>query len=183
MRQIIILSFFVIAASACQLLAQSTQPATQPAITPNLALTTGTDEGKKVIIATVKLHDKALEGAKVAFFARRTFGELKIGEDTTLDDGTAQLRFPSDLPGGPTGQLQITARIMAPSQYASARASATFGGAAIIPVEDQPFPRAVWAPRAPLPLILTFIVLLSGVWGTYFFVLSQLFCIAKRAPM
>ena len=41
------------------------------------------------MIATVTMGGKALPDASVVFSARRTFGALPLGEDKTLDDGTA----------------------------------------------------------------------------------------------
>ncbi len=157
----------------------ATQPAAmQPATTQPAAIVTvsaGIDEGKKVLSAKVTAGGKPVEGAKVAFFVVRTFGNLKLGEETTLDDGTAMVPFPEGLPGGPTGQLDIIARITAPERYASARATATVNGGLEVAVDESPtFPRAIWAPRAPWPLLVTFGVLLGGVWSTYLFVILQL---------
>ena len=132
-----------------------------------------------MVVATAKLNAKPLANASVAFFVQRTFGRLSLGADTTLDDGTAAVALPTDLPGGANGQLQIIAEVKAAPSYAATEIRAELtGGTSKVP-EADPFPRALWAPRAPLGLILTLVTLLSIVWSTYAFVITQLIKIRK----
>lgn len=147
----------------------------------SIALSTTIEEGRKMLVATVTVDGKPLENARVALFVRRTFGELSLGEETTLDDGTAAVPFPQDLPGDAGGQLQVIARLKTPPQYMSVVSRETLPGGAVVVVENDPFPRAIWAPQAPLALIMVFVVLLGGVWGTYLFVVIQLKRIKPRS--
>jgi hypothetical protein len=141
---------------------------------PVLALQTNVEDHQEMLVARATVDGKPVEGATVAFFVQRRFGDLPLGQDQTLDDGTAAVPFPAGLPGGATGKLLVIARIRAPPQYTSVVAQVTFdGGAALSPVAD-PFPRALWSPRAPLPLILAIFVLLGGVWFTFIYVTVQL---------
>ena len=164
-------------------------PATLPAGTPASAaaakveISTATEDGKRMLVATVTATatGKPVEGARVALFVRRTFGNLPLGVEPTLDDGTAAVTFPLDLPG-PDGKLQIIAQVLAPEKYAGAMRETTVGGAAVVPEVDDPFPRAIWAPQAPLPLIISFGTLLVIVWSTYAFVLLQLRKIKAGQP-
>ena len=98
----------------------------------------------------------------------------------TLDDGTAAVPFPVDLPGGTTGQLQVIAVITNPPQYSSVRGEATFDGARVIPLQAEVFPRTLWAPQAPLCLILTIGILVTVVWGTYVYVVIQTYQDSQR---
>jgi hypothetical protein len=52
-------------------------------------------------------------------------------------------------------------------------------GGAIVPIDPEPFPRALWAPHAPLPLLVTILLLLTGVWSCYVFVVGQIISIGK----
>ena len=177
-------------AAACLLLptgrASAEQvPATQPAATqPTANVTLGivTEDRQKLIRATVTARDgKPIENASVQFFVRRTFGDLKLGEDKTLDDGTAAVRFPVGLPGGATGELELCAEVKSPAPYAGACAVlADAGGRVVKPVAD-PFPRALWAPHAPVPLLVVICSLVGGVWVTYAFVVTQIIAIRKGA--
>jgi hypothetical protein len=147
---------------------------------PNVAVDVTTEEGKKMLCATVTLDGKPLENVKVSIGLRRTFGILSLGEDTTLDDGTATVAFPEKAPGGADGTLQVVAEIKAPASYAGVHGEATVGGGAIVVPEQDPFPRALWSPHAPLALVLPIFILLGGVWITYAFVISQIIAIRKE---
>jgi hypothetical protein len=140
----------------------------------SVVLSRATEEHKELLVATVTRAGKPVENARVGFFARRTFGELKLGEEVTLDDGTAAVPFPQGLPGGPGGKLDFIARVKEPANLAGALGRATMDGGVVIPPEEDPFPRALWSPYAPLPLIVTLVTLLSAVWSIYGFVLFQL---------
>ncbi len=152
------------------------------AVKPDLALSFSKEEGKPTLTATARLNGKPLENVKVAFFAERTFGLLLLGQDSTLDDGTAAVLFPSNLPGGPTGELNIAAEIKSPAKYAGVRIQMKFGGALKFQPQSQAFPRALWAPRAPVALLATLIILLATIWGAYAYVVNQLIQIRKGNP-
>jgi len=167
---------FGLSAGAAPARAEITTPAAKPEIT----LSFSKEEGKPTLTATVRLNGKPLENVKVAFFIERTFGQLLLGQDTTLDDGTAAVAFPSDLPGGPSGELNASAEIKATAAYGGGRAQARFGGARKFMPESVAFPRALWAPRAPVGLLVTLFVLLGAVWGAYAYVVGQLIHINKE---
>ena len=157
-------------------------PATQPATTQpsaHVTLAVITEEGQKLIRATVTADGKPVENATVQFCVSRTFGDLKLGEDKTLDDGTAAVPFPVGLPGGPRGELSLCAELKAPTAYAGACAGITYAGGVIVTPAAEPFPRALWAPHAPVPLLVVICSLLAGVWITYAFVVSQVVAIWK----
>jgi hypothetical protein len=159
----------------------ATAPATRPASGATVTVAVGIEEGKKVLVATVALHGKAIEGAKVAFYAKRTFGQLLLGQEETLDDGTAGVPFPEGLPGGSTGELHIVAQVIAPAAYSDACGGATVKGGIVVLPEEDPFPRALWSPHAPLGLVATLATFLGIVWSCYVFVISRLIAIVKGA--
>jgi hypothetical protein len=133
-----------------------------------------------MIGATVKLNDKPLVGAKIGFFVERSFGTLDIGHDETDDEGIAAVKFPDGLPGGTAGKLHIIARVTGAPRYAATAGDAMLDADVIIKPDPDPFPRALWAPHAPIPLILTLALALGGVWTTYIFVLTQLRALRKE---
>ena len=146
---------------------------------PTIAITSAIEEGKKVVIATVTLDGKPLEGVQVAFYVERTFGLLPLGTEETLDDGTAAVPFPDGLPGGPIGELPIVAEIKAPPEYAAVRGRATLDGGRVLVPKAESFPRALWTPEAPVPLILIIAMLVGGVWCAYGYVCVQLLKIRR----
>jgi hypothetical protein len=149
------------------------------AAAPQISLTPTVEENKKSIQATVTLDGKPLQNVIVQFLVKRTFGNLLIGQDTTLDDGTALVAFPANLPGGTDGTLIVTAAIKVPAQYVSTSAPLEMSGAAIVNPTANEFTRALWAPRAPIALLVTIFILLAGVWSCYAFVAGQILAIRK----
>lgn len=150
---------------------------TTTAPTIAISLSVATEEGKKNLVATAMAEGKPVENVTVIFYVRRTFGNLELGQDRTLDDGTAALPFPSDLPGGPTGMLHVLAE--ARSTGGIARTEGEFYGGRIVPTVNAPYPRALWTPRAPLLLVAIIFALVTVAWGAYAFVISQLIAIRK----
>ena len=166
-------------------------PATAPATVAGTALaaaadvqvtlSTAVEDGKKQLIATVKRGGKPVENATVSFGAKRTFGRLVLGTDVTLDDGTAAVPFPADLPGDAQGNLELSAMVQGPLSQWGASASATLpGGRPKEPPVDS-FPRALWSPSAPVGLIGAIAILVGGAWAAYLFVAFQLMAIRKGA--
>lgn len=181
---IALLVWLGVAASAATTSPATTAASTEPSAAlprPTIAITVGEEEGKKVVRALVMLDKKPLENAAVTVSVRRTFGLLPIGKDTTLDDGTAVAPFPSDLPVGHDGELRLVAEVAPTAKYGAAVAETTLAGGVILQKPQDPFPRALWAPRAPLQLLVPIFALIGGVWITYAFVLSQLIAIYRGA--
>lgn len=145
-----------------------------------IALEASVEEGKPIVLATLTRQNQPVEGAKVMFLVQRTFGNIILGTEETLDDGTAAVPFPSDLPGGPAGAIDVIAEAVAPAPLAGIRAEATLPGALVVPAVAEPFPRALWAPRAPVGLQAILVVLLTVVWGAYAFIVLQLILIRRK---
>ena len=168
------------------------------AATPAIALKTTTEEGKKMIVATVTLDGKPVENATVSFYVELSFGNLPIGEDKTLEDGSAAVPVPEGLANGPRAELRIVAQAAVPSEPGAEAKTSPEVVASSTPtepatpaepivvraqlgiegigrkLEHNPFPRALWAPRAPIPLLVTVGGILVVVWGTYAFVIFEL---------
>lgn len=169
MKTIFRLSFAVLLAATS--LALRATAAEEPAIT----LRVDTEDGKKVLVATVMQAGKPVENAKVAFFARRTFGALSLGAEVTLDDGTAAVPFPVTLPGDEGGRLQLSAELAnRPKDVVPVRAEARFEGGLPFRAEPQVPPRALWSSRAPLILLLSIALLVGLVWGAFAYAAFQL---------
>ena len=166
---------------ACALLALAgvTQAAARAAdlVTPTVSVAPGEEEGKKQLVATVKADGKPLENVQVTFKAQRLFGELILGTDKTLDDGTASIPLPVDLPGGTDGQLHITALTTATAKYAAGLGTLSVPA----PREALPSldPRSLAAAHAPYGLIATVVLTVGGVWLTYAYIVLQIVRLRK----
>ncbi len=145
----------------------------------NLSLQVITDQGQQLLQATLTAQGKPVENATIEFRVPRHFGVLPLGKDQTLDDGTAAIPFPADLPGGRTGEIQVIAVVQAPADLAGITTQQVFGGAKALQDTPGDFPRALWAPRAPWLLIVSFVTILVAVWCSYAYVVRQLWALPK----
>ena len=137
------------------------------------------EEGQDLIVATVlSSTGQPVAGATVQFAIARTFGEMKLGADQTLGDGTAATPFPTGLPGDSAGRLAVRATVQAPVALEGVTVQSLLPGGTALHVVSAPEPRALWAERAPLPLLITIAVLVICVWSTYAFVVGQLVAMA-----
>ena len=183
---------------------------TAGAQTPSLVLKSAVEDGKKMLVATVTRDGKPLEGIPVSFYVDRTFGKLLIGEDKTLEDGSAAVPAPEGIASGAGGELKVTAQatlpdappaetqatteVAAPSAPAEPVASPaatppriigaqfTFKGDTKV-LQEQDVTRTLWAPRAPIPLLAIVTSILVVVWGSYAFIVSQIIKIKQGAKI
>ena len=160
-------------------LAQTAPATTRP--TPTLTLSRSVEEGKPVLVAKLLANGKPVEDGTVQFFAKRTFGDLKLGEEKTLDDGTAAVAFPKDLPAGENGILHLSAEFKPTDALAGVRVEQPFTGGRVITPQEITLPRALWAPHAPVVLLVVVGIVVGGVWGSYAYVLVQILRIRKGA--
>ncbi len=125
-----------------------------------------------------------LANQTVSFYVKRLFGIMPMRDDdntgTTDDSGNAVIQMPKNIPGGTTGMLTIIARVEQDDQTGLVAASDSGHWGKVVPLEANPFPRALWEPNAPISMIIVFVILFGGVWSTYGFVVTQLVTIKKE---
>jgi hypothetical protein len=119
----------------------------------------------------------------VKFYVQRLFGNMPAADDytvTTDENGTATFKYPKGIPGDTLGNLNVVARIEDNDKFGNieSKTNATWGAPLI--VDKDPFPRALWEPYAPFPLVITISILFGGVWITYFIIFSQMVKIKKE---
>lgn len=121
-----------------------------------IALKVDVEEGTRMVIATVSQAGKSLEGVKVAFSVEVESELRALSQDETLEDGSAAVRFPDGVPGGPEGELRIVAEIREPGALAGARTEGVFPGG--IPVPARP-----WRPASPATIMVVGLTVLAGI--------------------
>lgn len=141
-----------------------------------------------VLTVTVKLIDLStgeevlVPETAVGIYVARTFNPLKIGEGTTDEAGEATVEVQNGLPGDAKGNLTLFARLDESEEFGKLEASVVqpWGKAVSNKIEDQP--RALWSSNPPIWMLVTFIVLMSIVWGHYIVIIVQLFRLRKEEP-
>jgi hypothetical protein len=148
--------------------------------TPTLQLSVITTDDQPMVQALLQSDGKPLADAPVQFFAQRSFGRLPIGDGKTAANGIAAVHFPDDLPGDAAGEVTLMAEYKAGPDAPPIRAQLVSGGAVKFEADADPFPRALWAPHAPVPFLASLLGLFGGIWIAYLFVIWQFVIIKRR---
>lgn len=112
----------------------------------DVALDARVEDGKKMLVASVAHQGRPVEGAKVEFFVEVESQDRSLGQDTTIDDGTAAVAFPEGVPGGTKGELRLRVEARETEGGPAAHKVVVLGGG--IPVESCP-----WAPASKWSVI------------------------------
>ena len=145
-------------------------------------------EGSKTI--EVRAYEKRnnderlpVKMATISFYVPRYFNDQKIGE-SEFNMGKSSLKFPENIAGDTIGNVSIIARIEDHSDYGNVERSITnFRWGTTQPIQEDKSlmtiqitipTRALWHTNAPLWMIITLIILLTGVWSHYVYVIYQL---------
>jgi len=138
-----------------------------------IELTRTTEDKQEMLVAKVTVNGLPVQGATVAFSVKRTFGLMTLGEDQTLDDGTAAVTFPEALPGNAKGELAFRVVLQSPPELEGSAVDVKLAGAPARSWAAVP-PRALWSSRVPLAIPAAIAFLVLCVWSTYAFVAIQL---------
>lgn len=118
----------------------------------------------------------------IGIFVKRLFTNLKIAEATTDDNGDASVEVSNKLPGNGKGELILIAQLNENEEYGNLETIATVNWG--IPISDkiQDSPRALWSAHPPVWMMITFIILMTIVWGHYVVIIYELFRLRKEEP-
>jgi hypothetical protein len=142
-------------------------------------------EGKKYIVAKAYKLNKSggieeINDEDVFFYVPRMFTRLPIGSGY-LEEGKALLEFPTELPGDTIGKVTVVARIEDHSVFGNVeKISSVKWGIEKINTYSEDH-RALWTEIAPKWMMITLMIMLSGVWGHYIYTIGQLFKLKKDA--
>jgi len=116
----------------------------------------------------------------IYFFVPRMFSYLQIAEGWFEENGEGMVEYPTKIIGDTLGNLQVIARITEHYDYGNVQKTATIDWA--IPshlIAAETPSRELWTPIAPMWMIITLIIMLTGVWGHYFYAIYELYMIRK----
>jgi hypothetical protein len=119
-----------------------------------------------------------IQKEKVIIYIPRLFNLLKIGEITLDDNGEGQIECPDKLVGDSLGNLNVIARIEENDTFGNVQgqSSITWGIPKQYYLAEKPS-RELWTPIAPVWMIVTLIIMLTGVWAHYLYAVGQLIMI------
>lgn len=117
----------------------------------------------------------------VYVYVKRMFKDLPVGEDFLDENGEYSTEVPDDIPGDEEGNIEIIARFNDHYLFGTVEDRQTIQWGVPTRYEYAVSQRTLWTQIAPLWMIITLSVLLTGVWGHYIFVIVQLFTLRKIA--
>lgn len=116
------------------------------------------------------------------FYVPRMFSELKFSDGWFEEDGTGILEFPTDIIGDTLGNITVIARIEEHYDYGYVEKKHEINWAVPRHAAHVEGPdRTLWTPIAPAWMIITLIIMLTGVWGHYMYAVYQLYMIKKSS--
>jgi hypothetical protein len=119
----------------------------------------------------------------VGVFVHRLINPLKIGEGTTDENGEATVEVPANLPGDAKGNITLLAKLDENELYGNLEASSTQLWGISVSDKLSKMPRALWTSDPPIWMLVTFIILMTAVWGHYIVIIVQLFRLRKEEPL
>ncbi len=118
---------------------------------------------------------KPVTKEKVIVYIPRLFNLLKIGEIALDDNGEGRIDCPENLIGDSLGNITVIAKIEENDTFGNVQgqSSITWGIPKQYYLAEKPT-RELWTPIAPIWMIVTLIIMLTGVWAHYLYAVSQL---------
>ena len=151
-------------------------------------LTVSTDDADKTVAVTAEYTDKngnkqALKDADIAFFVKRYFGNLPIGNATTDENGKAKITFPEDIAGDSTGNAEVIVKFSDTDTYGNTEIYKIVSWANPVHYKNPLDERHMWGNRASAPiwLLITYFSIVLGVWAVILWVIFQITRIKKAA--
>jgi hypothetical protein len=118
---------------------------------------------------------KPVTKEKVIVYIPRLFSLLKIGEIDLDENGEGRVVCPEKFVGDSLGNIMFIARIEESDTYGNVQgqSSITWGIPKQYYLAEKPT-RELWTPVAPIWMIVTLIIMLTGVWAHYLYAVGQL---------
>lgn len=120
-----------------------------------------------------------LNEEEIPIYVRRMFSDLKIGA-IYLEEGEGTFEFPENIPGDTLGMVQILAKFVDHEDYAFVSKGKSIAWGIVTNHHEIYHPRSLWTQVAPIWMIVTLTIMLSGVWGHYIFVIIQLVRLKRK---
>jgi hypothetical protein len=129
---------------------------------------------------------KPIQKEKVIVYVPRLFNLLKIGELELDEAGRGKVEYTGKFVGDSLGNIMVLARIEENDNFGNVQgqSSISWGIPKQYYLAEKPT-RELWTPIAPIWMIVTLIIMLTGVWAHYIYAVVQLIKIkqvSKKNP-
>lgn len=127
-------------------------------------------------------EEQPVKDAAIGLYVTRSFMPLKIGEGTTDEAGEVTIDVAPGIPGDEKGMLAMFARVEENEILGGVEAAISQRWGLPAAESRKKQPRTLWTATPPLWMLVTFIVLLTVVWGHYIVIMVQLIRLRKEEP-
>ena len=107
---------------------------------------------------------------------------MKLGEGKTDEAGEALIQIPNNLPGDAHGNITLLAKLDENEVYGNLEAAVTQPWGTPVSDELKALPRSLFSTLPPLWMPITFLILMTAVWGHYIVIIFELFRLRKEEP-
>lgn len=121
----------------------------------------------------------AIPDVDIYIFVPRMYSLLQVTEAYTSEEGEDEIEFPNDIPGGPGGELKIIGRLDDHDELGTIETTNDTNWGIPLNQNSDLLPRALTSSNAPLWMVITFTILMTGVWGHYLWIIYNLFKIRR----
>jgi len=145
-------------------------------------------KGDSTYSANLKLVDVSsgkavpVPDAALGLFVKRSFYPMKIGEAKTDSEGLATIEIPAKLPGDAQGKITLLAKVDENETYGYLETAVPENWGVAVSNQNVELPKALWSSHPPTWMLITFIVLMTTVWGHYIVIIYELFRLRKEEP-
>lgn len=126
--------------------------------------------------------EKPVPEVVIGIFVKRMFLPVKIGEGTTDENGEASVEISDKLPGDAAGNITLLARLDENEIFGNLESSVSQKWGVAVSDKLKELPRGLWSPHPPIWMLVTFIILMTTVWGHYVVIIYELFRLRKEEP-
>src|SRR6188768_531186 len=126
--------------------------------------------------------ETAVPETDLGVFVKRMFSSLKLGEGKTDEAGEATIEIPNNLPGDAQGNIILLAKLDENEVYGNLEAAVIQPWGTPVSDKLKALPRALWGSLPPLWMPITFLILMTAVWGHYIVIIFELFRLRKEEP-
>ena len=133
------------------------------------------DSTKNILVKAIGVNEKgektSVRDIPVEFYIKRLFCLYRFDGKKTDSAGFCVAEFPKNMPGDTTGKVIIVAKILENDLYGTVETVRDYTGGKLLIIEPKP-KRGLGDTDAPLWMVYTLLVLLSGVWLHVLYVIS-----------
>ena len=114
-------------------------------------------------------------------YVDRMFMDLPLGEDFLDENGEFTMEMPDDIPGDPDGYIEIIARFNEHYLFGTVEKRQIIKWGVPTQYDTVAAQRTLWTQIAPVWMIVTLTILLTGVWSHYIYVVISLIRVKRLA--